>query len=103
MTVPIKRAKVYASWRNTLTYLSDSASNLATSSQDKIEEIFSQFSFPRTATLHTHEVVQSCSLQKEENILIMENLHNKQFNNLCGVADWLIISRLNAILPCASS
>ena len=33
----------------------------------------------------------------------MENLHNKSFNNLCGVGDWLIISGLNAILPCASS
>ena len=33
----------------------------------------------------------------------MEYLHNKLFNNLCGVADWLIISGLNAILPCASS
>ena len=28
----------------------------------------------------------------------MESLHNKSFNNLCGVADWLIISDLNAIL-----
>ena len=43
---PIKRAKVYASWRNTLTDLSDSASDSATSSQDKIEEIFRQFIFP---------------------------------------------------------
>ena len=33
----------------------------------------------------------------------MEYLHNKSFNNLYGVADWLIISGLNAILPCASS
>ena len=30
----LKRAKVYASWRNTLTDLSDSASNSAASSQD---------------------------------------------------------------------
>ena len=44
--VPIKRAEVYASWRNTLTDLSDSASDLATSSQDKIKEIFRQVSFP---------------------------------------------------------
>ena len=33
----------------------------------------------------------------------MGNLHNKSFKNLCGVADWLIISGLNAILPCAFS
>ena len=33
----------------------------------------------------------------------MEKLHNKSFNNLCGVADWLIISGLNAVLPRAPS
>ena len=33
----------------------------------------------------------------------MEKLHNKSFNNLYGVAVWLIISGPNAILPCASS
>ena len=27
----------------------------------------------------------------------MENLHDKSFNNLCGVAVWLIISGLNAV------
>ena len=31
----------------------------------------------------------------------MENLHKRSFNKLCGVVDWLIISGLNAILPCA--
>ena len=40
---------------------------------------------------------------RKKSILTMENLHNKAFNNLCGVAVWLIISGLNAILPCASS
>ena len=73
--VPIKHAEGYASWRNTLTDLSVSASDLATSSQDKIEEIFRQVPY----------------------------LNYKSFSNLCGVADWLIISGLNAILPCASS
>ena len=65
--VPIKQAEVYASWRNTLTDLSVSASDLATSSQDKIEEIFRQVSFPWHCYIaHTHKVVQSCLLQKEE-------------------------------------
>ena len=73
--VPIKQAKVYVSWPNTLTDLSVSASDLATSSQGKIEEIFRQVSY----------------------------LNYKSFSSLCGVADWLIISGLNAILPCASS
>ena len=73
--VPIKQAEVYTSWCKTLTDLSVSASDLATSSQDKIEEIFRQVSY----------------------------LNYKSFSNLCGVADWLIINGLNAFLKCASS
>ena len=56
--VPMKRAKVYATLRNVLTDLSDSASDSATSSQDKIEENFnihSQTLFLPVALLHcTH-------------------------------------------------
>ena len=41
--------------------------DLATSSQDKIEEIFRQVSFPWYCYIaHTHKVIQSCLLQKEE-------------------------------------
>ena len=65
--VPIKRAEVYDSWSNKLTDLSVLASDLATSSQDKIEEIFRQVSFPWHCYIaYTHKVVQSCLLQKEE-------------------------------------
>ena len=55
------------------------------------------------ALLHcTHTRLYKAVHYRKKSILTMENLHNKSFNNLCGVADWLIISGLNAILPCAS-
>ena len=101
--VPIKRAEVYASWRNTLTDSSVSASNLATSSQDKIEKIFSHFPSRGTATLHTHTRLYKAVYYRKKSILTIECSHYKSFSNLCGVADWLIISGLNTILPCASS
>ena len=75
----------------------------ATSSQDKIEEIFRQFPSRGTATLHTHTRLYKAVHYRKKSILTMGNLQNKSSNNLCGVADWLSISGLNAILPCASS
>ena len=102
--VPIKQAEVYASWRNSLTDLSVSAFDLATSSQDKIEEIFRQVSFPwHSYIAYTHIRLYKAVYYRKKSILIIEYLHYKSFSNLCGVADWLIISGLNAILPCASS
>ena len=102
--IPIKRAEVYASWRNTLTDLSVSASDLATSSQDKIEEIFRQVSFPWHCYIaHTHTRLYKAVYYRKKSISTIEYLHYKSFSNLCVVADWLIISGLNAILSCASS
>ena len=74
----------------------------ATYSQDKIEEIFSQFSFLSHCYI-AHTMLYKPVHYRKKSILTMENLHNdKSFNNLCGVLDWLIISGLNAILPRAS-
>ena len=56
------------------------------------------------ALLHcTNTRLYKAGHYRKKSIPTMENLHNKSFNNLCGVAVWLIISGLNAILPCASS
>ena len=87
-----------------LTNLSDSASDLATSSQNKIEEIFRQVSFPRHCYMaHTHTRLYKAVHYIKKSILTMANSHHKSFNNyLCGVADWHIISGLNAILSSAS-
>ena len=40
---------------------------------------------------------------RKKRLLTMEKLHNESFNNLCVVADWLIIRGLNAIMLCESS
>ena len=75
----------------------------ATSSQDKIEEIFSQFSFLWHCYAAHTQCCQKPVYYRKKSIITMENVHNnKSFNNLCGVADWLIIRGLNAILPHAS-
>ena len=104
MTSSNKRAEVYASWRNRLTDLSVSPSELATSSQDKIEEIYRQFSFLWHCYIaHTHTRLYKAVYYRKKSILIIECLNYKSFSNLCGVAEWLIISGLNVILPCASS
>ena len=71
-----------------------------------MEEIFRQVSFPwhcYIAHAHTHTWLYKVVYYRKKSILTMECLHYKSFNNLCGVADWLIISGLNAILSCASS
>ena len=75
----------------------------ATSSDDKIEEIFRQFFYPVVLLHCTHTRLYKAVHYRKKSILTMEILHNESFNNLCGVADWLIISGLKAILPCASS
>ena len=104
MTFPIKRAEVYASWLNTLPDLSVSPSDLATSSQDKIEEIFRKVSFPWHCYIApTHIRLYKAVYYRKKSILTIEYLNYKSFSNLCGVADWFIISGLSAILPCASS
>ena len=102
--VPIKRAEVYVSWRNTLPDLAVSPSDLATSSQDNIQEIFRQVSFPWHCYIaHTHTRLYKAVYYRKKSILTIEYLNYKSFSNLCGVADWLIISDLSAILPCVSS
>ena len=104
--VPIKQAKVYASWRNTLPDLSVTPSDLATSSQDKIEKIFRQVSFPwhcYIAHTHTHTRLYKAVYYRKKSILTIEYLNYKSFSNLCGVAYWLINSGLSVILPRASS
>ena len=52
---------------------------------------------------HTHTRLYKAVYYIRKSILKIEYLHYKSFSNLCGIADWLIISGLNVILPCASS
>ena len=71
--VPIKRAKVYVSWPNALTDLSDSASFWQHLHKTKERKYSDNFLSRGTVTLHKHKAVQICSLQKEE------HAHNGKF------------------------
>ena len=63
-----------------------------------------QKTFLPLALLHcTHTRFYKAVHYRKNNIFTKENLQNISFRNLCGVADWLIINGLNAILQCASS
>ena len=100
--VPIKRAEVSASWRKTLPDLSVSPSDLATSSQDKIEEIFRQVSFLwhcYIAHTHTHTRLYKAVYYRKKSILTIEYLNYKSFSNLCGVALTETGSSLAASVP----
>ena len=71
--------------------------------QTKKRKYLDKFPSRGIATLHTHTRLYKAVYYRKKSILTIEYLHYKSFSNLYGVADWLIISGLNAILPCASS